>query len=229
MDSLEGLIGLLWLMFFVGSVVRAIAQGKRRAEQEAARRATRRGAGLPHGMPVPRKQVLRPGWPVYPGQPAQPVIMVEQGEGQEKRQGQGEAEGEVGAEGEGESIEGDDRDMQRRLKQERSEEWQSDKARLWEMPADAGSLGALGEPADEPIVKSADASGLSGEWDMVDWVLDMDTGAGAGEDVAAAQRIDGASEVWKLSGRVEPDHALLGIVWGTVLGQPRCRLTGNRR
>ena len=47
MDSLEGVIGLVWLVFLVGSVLRAIAQGKRRAEQEAARRAMRRAQGQP--------------------------------------------------------------------------------------------------------------------------------------------------------------------------------------
>ncbi|HOI36967.1 MAG TPA: hypothetical protein PLF11_06250, partial [Bacillota bacterium] len=92
MDSLEGVIGLVWLMFLVGSVLRAVVQGKRRAEQEAARRAMRRAQGQPRKAPAPGGQIFRPGWPVYPGQPAQPVIVVERGESH--------GEGESGGEGE---------------------------------------------------------------------------------------------------------------------------------
>lgn len=249
-DGLEGVIGLIWLMFLVGSVLRAVVQGKRRAEQEAARRAMRRAQGRPDAAvpgrtsqsqapapprraPVPRRQVLRPGWPVYPGMPAQPVVVVEQGEGE----GEGESTeggdtlqpGRWGAQEDDYSTEGDGRDIRRRLRQEQSEEWQSDRARTWEMPADAGSLGAPGEVVDEPFVRSADAFGVSMDWDMLDGALDEDMDAEVGGDVVAARRLDADSGVWKFPGSVEPEHALAGIVWGTVLAAPRCRLTRHGR
>ena len=218
-DSLEGVIGLVWLMFLVGSVLRAVVQGKRRAEQEAARRAMRRAQGQPRQAPAPGGQIFRPGWPVYPGQPAQPVIVVDDGESH--------GEGESG--GEGEPAEGDSREARRRLKQERSDEWQSERARTWEMPADAGSLGDPGEAVDEPIAKSADAFGVDLSREALDLAVDEDTAAEADKDMVVAGRLEGAVGVWQLPGRVEPEHALAGIVWGTVLGEPRCRLTRHRR
>jgi len=229
-DSLEGVIGLIWLMFFVGSIVRAIAQGKRRAEQEAARRAMRRAQGLPRQAPTqhaPRGQVFRPGWPVYPGQPAQPVVVVEQRESQSQGEGEGQSGGE-GESAEGEPAEGDSRDIRRRLRQERSEEWQSDRARTWEMPVDTGSLGAEGEAVDEPIAKSAEAFEADLDREALDWVLDEDMVAQAGTDVGAAERLERDVGMWRIPGRVEPEHALAGIVWGTVLAAPRCRLTRHR-
>ena len=254
MDSLEGVIGLVWLMFLVGSVLRAVVQGKRRAEQEAARRAMRRAQGQrdvavsgragqsqapapPRRAPVPRGQVFRPGWPVYPGQPAQPVVVVEHRESRGEGEGEGESmeggdtvqPGARGAKEDDYSAEGDGRDIRRRLRQERSEEWQSDRARTWEMPADAGSLGAPGEAVDEPLVKSVDAFGVGAEWEMDDLVLDEDMVAQAGVDVGAAERLEGDAGTWRAPGRVEPEHALAGIVWGTVLAPPRCRLTRHGR
>ncbi len=253
-DSLEGVIGLVWLMFLVGSVLRAVVQGKRRAEQEAARRAMRRAQGRPdvagpsrtgqpqapappRRVPTPGRQVLRPGWPVYPGQPAQPVVVVEQGEGQGQVPGEGESieggdtlqPGMWGAQEDEYSTEGDGRDIRRQLRQERSDEWQREKARTWEMPADAGSLGAPGEAVDEPVVKSVDAFGVSAEWEMADWAVDEDTDAVAGMDAAAARRLEAGPGAWRLAGRVEPEHALAGIVWAAVLGAPRCRLTRHGR
>ena len=248
MDSLEGVIGLVWLVFLVGSVLRAIAQGKRRAEQEAARRAMRRAQGQPDAAvpgrtgqsqaptpprraPVPRKQVLRPGWPVYPGQPAQPVVVVEQGEGEGESVEGGDTlqPGMWGAQEDEYSTEGDGRDIRRQLRQERSDEWQREKARTWEMPADAGSLGAPGEAVDEPVVKSVDAFGVSAEWEMADWAVDEDTDAVVGMDAATARRFEAGPGAWRLAGRVEPEHALAGIVWAAVLGAPRCRLTRHGR
>lgn len=254
MDGLEGVIGLIWLMFLVGSVLRAVVQGKRRAEQEAARQAMRRAQGRPdvavpgrigqsqaptppRRAPVPRKQVLRPGWPVYPGQPAQPVVVVEQGEGQGRGEGEGESiegvdtlqPGMWGAQEDEYSTEGDGRDIRRRLRQERLDEWQSERARTWEMPADAGSLGAPGETADEPLVRSVEAFGASMDWDVLDGALDEDVDAEAGRGVAAGQRFEADPGVWRLPGRVETEHALAGMVWGTVLGTPRCRLTRHGR
>ena len=248
MDGLEGVIGLVWLMFLVGSVLRAVVQGKRRAEQEAARRAMRRAQGQPNvsgpirtgqpqapapprRVPTQGKQVLRPGWPVYPGQPAQPVVVVEQGEGEGESVEGGDTlqPGMWGAQEDDYSTEGDGRDIRRRLKQEQSEEWRSDRARTWEMPADAGSLGAPGEVVDEPFARSADAFGVNTDWEMLDEALDEDMDAEAGEDVAAALRLDDDAGLWQLPGRVEPEHALAGIVWGTVLGMPRCRLTRHGR
>ena len=161
----------------------------------------------------------------------------------------GEGPGQVPGEGEGESIEGGDtlqpgmwgaqedeystegdgRDIRRQLRQERSDEWQREKARKWEMPADAGSLGAPGEAVDEPVVKSVDAFGVSAEWEMADWAVDEDTDAVAGMDVVAARRLEAGPGAWRLAGRVEPEHALAGIVWAAVLGAPRCRLTRHGR
>ncbi len=249
-DSLEGVIGLVWLMFLVGSVLRAIVQGKRRAEQEAARRAMRRAQGLPDvavpgrtgqsQAPAPprrasvtRKQVLRPGWPIYPGQPVPPVVVVEQGDGE----GEGESieggdtlqPGMRGAQEGNYPAEGDGRDMRRRLRQERSEEWQSERARTWEMPADAGSLGGPGEAIDEPIARSSGASEVDLDREALDWALDEDMVAEAGADVGAAECVERDAGTWRIPGRVEPEHALAGIVWGTVLGAPRCRLTQYRR
>lgn len=236
MDSLEGVIGLIWMMFILGSVVRSIVQGKRRAEQEAARRAMRRAQGQPNvGMPgrtgqvrapakrrVPDlgKQVFRTGWPVYPGQPAQPVVVVEPdqslGEGNDTLQPDT-----WDAQEEGYSTEGDGRDIRRRLRQEQSDEWQSERVHTWEMPADAGSLGDTGEPFDEPMVRSADAFGVGFDRETLDWAAD--------EDMDAAEHFERDVGMWEWPGRVEPGHALAGVVWGTVLGAPRCRLTRHGR
>ncbi len=237
MDGLEGIIGLIWLMFFVGSVVRAIVQGKKRAEQEAAKRAMRRAQGqlegrtagrtgqplAPRRMPDLGKQVFRTGWPVYPGQPAQPLVVVED------RQSLGEGDSAEGDSAEGDdalqpeawhmqedgySTEGDGRDIGRRLRQEQSDEWQSERVRTWEMPVDAGSLGDVGEALDEPMVKSADTFAVDIEQETLDW---------------AADGLEGDARGWQLPGRVGPGQALAGIVWGTVLDAPRCRLTRHER
>ncbi|HBK61410.1 MAG TPA: hypothetical protein DDZ84_11565 [Firmicutes bacterium] len=242
MDGLEGLIVLIWFMVLVGSVLRAVIQARRRAEQGAAKRAMQRAPGRSDARtPAPRraipdlgKQVFRTGWPVYPGQPAQPVVVVEpdqslrEGVSSEGVSAEGDdAEGDD-AEG-GYSTEGDGRDIHRRLRQERSDEWQSEGVRKWEMPAGTGSLGDVGEALDEPMLKSADTFSVEIEQETMDWASDEEIDAGGVGAAQAGGRREGDAGGWQLPGRVGPGQALAGIVWGTVLGSPRCRLTRHGR
>lgn len=224
-------------MVLVGSVLRAVIQARRRAEQGAAKRAMQRAPGRSddrtlaprRAMPDLGKQVFRTGWPVYPGQPAQPVVVVEPD--QSLREGVSSegvsAEG-VSAEGE-QSIEGDGRDIHQRLRQEQSEKWHSERLRGWEMPVDSGSLGDVGEALDEPMLKSVDTFSVDTERETMDWAADEEIDAGGVGAAQAGGRREGDAGGWQLPGRVGPGQALAGIVWGTVLGSPRCRLTRHGR
>lgn len=242
MRGLEGLIGLIWLMIFVGSILRSVIQGKQRAQREAVKRAARRARGLQgldsrppgragqlrrpapgQGLPDLGKQVFRTGWPIYPGQPAQPVVVTEPDMSAE------EAESAEEVSVEGASVEGNDRDIRHRLRQERSEEWESERVRTWQIPAGAGSLGNGGEAFDGFAIRRGETLAADTDLDALGWALDDEMDPGDVGAALAAEGVEGDTVGRQLRTGIGPGHALAGIVWGTVLGPPRCRSQATMR
>lgn len=142
------------------------------------------------------------------------------------------------------------------LFEDRVKEWEKERVKTWDVPADAGSLGPIDAPADEPIAKRAEeARDVAGrvdgessldEWDALyeaEWESIMgeseDDGGGRPSSAvdskairAVAPRCDSIRQTqmpgMDLSG-LGPAQATKGMVWGIVLGPPRCRSNANRR
>ncbi|MEA4883493.1 MAG: hypothetical protein VB144_07550 [Clostridia bacterium] len=227
MDLLSVFIALLVVFSVVVRVLKTIMEA---AESDARRKAGARGTA-PQAGPVQRTDRApvqsRSGQggpspaPQAPGGSLEPSGTTTDWVEGSAAEEQPEAAFEMSEEGPSEpglSVpRGDD------LRDQMRAEWNRDRMRTWDMPADVGSLGPVGEPADEPIARAA---GLAPAPDSGRSDEEALPGADLGDDDAGPSR----SDAWSADLMLGPDAATageeqvrFGMVWGMVLGTPRCR------
>lgn len=203
MDMIEALIGLIWLLVFVSSVVRGISGGLRRAEQEATRRARRRADGSgPVAFPAE--------WPAGSGRPLGPVVILDGGDEEEGAQ---------------RSDEGTEFEVEPAPEHE-----MAPSPAEWTEGEGHGDPDGDFAPHDEPYarVRAWDTSRIGGsiqvddEFDVALTVAvpDGSTGDGAFAGDTWAEGGRGAAIEWPDSPERWSKAALAGIVWSAVLDRP---------
>ncbi|MDD3599966.1 MAG: hypothetical protein WCZ48_09685 [Bacillota bacterium] len=217
MDISDLLALVVWIIVILSYVVQLVVKGFKRAEEEALRKAARERARSPLEPKGLRR--LEASADVRESGEMEPMVASEPREVSDDWWGPELDAAELNEE---DSFELPDT-ARRSLAEERAEELIREREREMAMP---GSLEMEGEYSPEPSLRPMDQWVVDEDDLMLAW--EMATGI---EDEAEAFRREmiqdyhaDAAESWLVpKGGVRREQVLSGVVWGTLLGPPRCK------
>lgn len=220
MDVSGVLTLVVWIIVILSYVLQLVAKGFKRAEEEARRKVARGRARSPL-EPKGLRRLEASGDARGNGE-VEPMAPAERTEGSgawwEQEFGSTELDEEYGA--------GLPRTGRQSLARELAEERAHEREVEMAEPYEAGSLGMEDEYSPVPMQRTVESEAFHADALMLAWEMESgleDEAEAFERELVQDYKADAAGSWLVSDGGVRRQQVLSGIVWGAILGPPRCR------